>query len=105
MRRTKRTEKAEPKMGEIVSFAALKPQRDATRANVFFTIGILSREPAVGEISVCQMKDGTYMLALVEDKDDDGLWYVRGKRAAEVEGVGGRVVVTTYLHGEGEREG
>jgi hypothetical protein len=103
MARTKRkTEKAEPKMGEIVSFAALKAQRDATRADVFYTIGIISHEPAVGEISVCHMKDGTFMLALVEHEDDAGLLYVRSKRAAEVESVGGRVVVTTYLHGESE---
>ncbi len=102
MARTKRTEKAVPKMGEIVSFAALKAQRDATRANVFFTIGIINHEAVVGEISVCYMKDGTYMLALVEDEGDDGLWYVRSKRAEEVEAVGGRVVVTTYLHGESE---
>ncbi len=103
MARTKRkTEKAEPKMGEIVSFAALKAQRDATCANVFFTIGIISHEPAVGEISVCQMKDGTYMLALVEHEGDDGFWHVRSKRVAEIDFVCGRVVVTTYLHGESE---
>jgi hypothetical protein len=89
-------------MGEIVSFAALKAQRDVKRADVFFTIGIIDHEAAVGEISICYMKDGTYMLALVEHEDDAGLWYVRSKRAAEVEAVGGRVVVTTYLHGESE---
>jgi uncharacterized OB-fold protein len=102
MATTKRTEKAVPKMGEIVSFAALKAPRDATRADVFYTIGIISHEVVVGEISVCHMKDGTYMLALVEREDDAGLLYVRSKRAAEVESVGGRVVVTTYLHGESE---
>jgi hypothetical protein len=103
MARTKRkTEQAKPKMGEIISFAALKAKRDATRADAFFTIGIINREPAAGEISVCQMKDGTFMLALVEHEGDDGFWHVRSKRAAEVEFVSGRVVVTTYLHGESE---
>ncbi len=92
MARTKRTEKAVPKMGEIVSFAALKAKRDATRADVFLTIGVISGEPAVGEISVCYMKDGSFMLALVEHEDDAGLLYVRSKRTAEVESVGGRVV-------------
>jgi hypothetical protein len=38
------------------------------------------------------MKDGTFMLALVEHEDAAGLLYVHSKRTAEVESVGGRVV-------------
>jgi len=97
MPRTKKTEKAVPKMGEIVSIVTLRAQHDAKRADDFFLIGIITNEPAAGEISVCRLKDGTYMLAYVEYVGPDGMWYVRGNRAAEVEAVGGRVV-TTYWH-------
>ncbi len=44
MARTKRTEKAVPKMGEVVSFAALKAKRDATRADVFCGAGVIYDE-------------------------------------------------------------
>jgi pimeloyl-CoA synthetase len=103
MARTRKTEKAVPKQAEIISINTLRAQRDAGRANRFLTIGIVEHEPMVGEISVCRMTDGTYMLAYVE-AEADGLWYVRSRRAAEVEAVGGRVVfvdvVTRDLTGD-----
>ncbi len=90
MARTKRTEKAVPKMGEIVSFAALKAQRDATRANVFCSVAIIEGELCIGDIALCKYIGGGYTLRKVEAEGADNTWVV--ENVAEIEFVCGRVV-------------
>ncbi len=94
MARTKRIEKAAPKQAEIVSFAALKARRDAGRADVFFTVGIIEGEVAPGEVCVLVMRDGTHALGYVDFGDEDqASWHVLNKCSADAVGVCGRVVL------------
>jgi hypothetical protein len=67
MARTKKTEKAVPKMGEIISFASLRARRDAKRADAFGTFGISwDEETAVGDVVLIAMKDGSYTLDMIK---------------------------------------
>jgi hypothetical protein len=92
MARTKRIEKAEPKQAEIISFASLKAARDAKRADIFLTVGMIDGDPEPHQVCLCRMKNGTYTLAYVESASGDGTWTVLSARVADMEEVCGRVV-------------
>jgi hypothetical protein len=92
MARTKRIEKAEPKQAEIISFASLKARRDAKRADVFLSVGIIDGDLAPHQICLCRMKDGTYTLAYIESASGDDAWNALSACVADIEEVCGRVV-------------
>ncbi len=71
MPRTKRTEKAMPKMGEVISFASLKAARDAKRADVFCSVGVLTAEIRKGDVVLCKLYDGGDCFAICYDVSDE----------------------------------
>ncbi len=88
-------------MGEIVSFAAYKAERDAQRADAFCTIGVIDEEARVGDIVLCRCKDGGLALDCVKGKAPDGTWLVHSGRYEVLAAVIGRVV-STYEYAENE---
>ncbi len=93
MARTKRIEKAEPKMGEIVSFAAHKAARHARRADVFCTVGVIAGEVSAGDIVLCGLKLGGHTLRRVNGRGAGEAWQLNGS-TADIKGIVGRVVTT-----------
>jgi len=98
MARTKRIEKAEPKIAEIVSINDIRTRRDARQADVFCGASVIQGEVREGDIVWCATKTGGYLFALCEAGAEDR-YTVRSERGDEVKHIVGRVVFVDVKEG------
>ncbi len=92
MPRTKKTEKALPKMGEIVSINDARARRDAKRADVFCGASVIYGEAREGDTVLCELKTGGYIFAFCESAAAADSYAIRSGRLGEIKHVVGRVV-------------
>ncbi len=103
MPRQKKAEQAKPKTGEVISFASLKAAREEKRADLFFTVAVMSEEePRAGSLTLCLLKDGGHTIGYIYEKNPDGTFQVESDREGEVVGVCGRVVSVQQIDDAGD---
>jgi hypothetical protein len=93
----KASPKPKPPQGELISFAALKAERDIKRAPYVLTAYALDHNDSIkaGDIVLCALKGGGHTLAYANsDESEGGTMQVLANNRGDIKNVVGRVVTS-----------